>query len=80
MAVSVLDKLVTILSFNTDTTALRRFDTAIGNTRKRLDNLSSQAFGVIGRVIGIAGGVGTGAFGLAAKAGYRMGVRFYRRP
>ena len=67
MAVSVLDKLVTILlGFQTDTTALRRFDRAIGNTRKRLDGLSSQAFG-IGRTIGIAGGVATGAFGLAAK-------------
>ena len=66
MAVSVLDKLVTILGFQTDTTALRRFDRAIGNTRKRLDSLSSQAFG-IGRTISIAGGVATGAFGLAAK-------------
>ena len=45
---------------------MRRFDRAIGNTRKRLDSLSSQAFG-IGRTISIAGGVATGAFGLAAK-------------
>ena len=78
MAVSVLDKLVTILSFNTDLSALRRFDTAIGNTRKRLDNLSSRAFGA-GRVIGAAGGIGTAAFGLAAKQAIEWEIRFYRR-
>ena len=67
MAVSVLDKRHHTYRSNTDTTALRRFDRAIGNTRKRLDGLSSQAFGA-GRVIGIAGGVATGAFGLAKQA------------
>ena len=64
---SVLDKLVTILSFQADLSQLRRFDSAIANTRKRLNNISSGAFNV-GRQLTIAGGIATGVFGLAAKA------------
>ena len=63
---TVLDKLVTQLGFETDLSALRRFDGAVKNTRRRLDSLSTQMFGV-GRAVGIVGGAATGVFGLAAK-------------
>ena len=64
---TVIDRLVTILGFQTDLSKLRRFDSAIANTRKRLDNISAGAFNV-GRQLTIAGGVAVGVFGLAAKA------------
>ena len=63
---TVLDKLVTQLSFETDLSALRRFDGAVKNTRKRLDSLSSSVFSA-GRDVGIIGSAATGAFGFAAK-------------
>ena len=63
---TVLDKLVTVLAFNTDLAGLRRFDDKVRNTRKRLDGLSSAGFN-IGRQLTVAGGVAAGAFGLAAK-------------
>ena len=63
---TVLDKLVTVLAFNTDLAGLRRFDDKVRNTRKRLDGLSSAGFN-IGRQLTVAGGIATGAFGLAAK-------------
>ena len=63
---TVLDKLVTVLAFNTDLAGLRRFDDKIKNTRKRLDGLSSAGFNV-GRQLTVVGGVATGVFGLAVK-------------
>ena len=65
---TILDKLslVTRLGFETDLSALRRFDSAVSRTRRRLDNLSSQLFGV-GRTVGIIGGAATGVFALAGK-------------
>ena len=63
---TVLDSLVTRLGFETDLSALRRFDSAVKRTRDRLDNLSSQLFGV-GRTVGIIGGAATGVFALAGK-------------
>ena len=63
---TVLDKLVTVLAFNTDLAGLRRFDDKVRNTRKRLDGLSSAGFNV-GRQLTVVGGIATGAFGLAAK-------------
>ena len=63
---TVLDKLVTVLAFNTDLAGLRRFDDKVRNTRKRLDGLSSAGFNV-GRQLTVVGGVATGVFGLAVK-------------
>ena len=63
---SVLDKLVTILSFKTDLAALKRFDDRVSATRKRLDGISSGAFSM-GRELAVAGGIASAAFGVAAK-------------
>ena len=63
---TILDSLVTRLGFETDLSALRRFDGAVKRTRDRLDNLSSQMFGV-GRAVGVVGAAATGVFGLAVK-------------
>ena len=54
------------VGFETDLSALRRFDGAVNRTRRRLDNLSSQIFGA-GRTIGVVGGAAAGVFGLAGK-------------
>ena len=64
---TVLDKLVTQLGFETDLSALRRFDGAV--TRIPVGGWTAyrtQMFGV-GRAVGIVGGAATGVFGLAAK-------------
>ena len=63
---TVLDKLVTVLAFNTDLAGLRRFDDKVRDTRKRLDGLSSAGFNV-GRQLTVAGGVVAGAFGVTVK-------------
>ena len=63
---TIIDSLVTRLGFETDLSALRRFDSAVSRTRRRLDSLSSQLFGV-GRTVGIIGGAATGVFALAGK-------------
>ena len=63
---TIIDSLVTRLGFETDLSALRRFDSAVKRTRDRLDSMSSQVFGV-GRTIGVVGGIATGVFGLAGK-------------
>ena len=63
---TVLDRLVTVLGFDTDLSGLRRFDDKVRDTRKKLDDLSSGAFN-IGRGLAVVGGAATGAFGLAAR-------------
>ena len=72
---TIIDSLVTRLGFETDLSALRRFDRAISNTRQRLDSMSSQVFGV-GRTIGVVGGIATGVFGLAGKQAIQFETDF----
>ena len=70
---TILDKLITILGFEVDHTALKRFDDRLSATRKRLDGISSAAFSM-GRDLTVAGGIGVAAFGVAAKAAIELGV------
>ena len=63
---TILDKLVTILGFETDLSALKRYDQKVRDLRKRADSLATSA-GNMGRPLAVAGGIAAGAFGLAAK-------------
>ena len=57
---TILDKLVTILGFETDLSALKRYDQKVRDLRKRADSLATSA-GNMGRPLAVAGGIAAGS-------------------